>query len=496
MNEKIQEIFCKYSYNENHMNLKDFKRLINDYNLFNKYQIEPIYSKHCVFGKFNTNSLTFALKDIAKRKNVQYENIVNDIITKMNEDEIKKINKKKEIIIEKNIEKNLKTNEQKKPLEKVKELLEDMCFMGSAMKKEIIEEKKKNPEKFIPITEAIKEDKKNINFCLGLLAQNLENMGITTAIEKNANKDEKSVKSSEMVIQFIMNGMIDKKKYDLHFDFGAKRNNELLTNIEEQEKFHKKLTKALSQEFQIEEENIIITNPQKGSYNVQVIFLNEDSDKNIDMPKFQEKCKNYKQFEELCYLRDIREILIMEGCKLSSNMLDPAGNRSSGWAVDEQRGGYDYIPPEGWMGFGLKVTGKFDNGNDDWLAANGNPNEWAVAYHAVGTRIIKKLEEAVGNIAKSGFKIGPRQKYKDSVNEKGETIGKGVYCSPDPKVLEAYAKSSKSETTIDGKKYMMGFMMRVKPDKINIPIEEPDYWVLNGTTDEMRPYKILIKENN
>ena len=40
----------------------------------------------------------------------------------------------------------------------------------------------------------------------------------------------------------------------------------------------------------------------------------------------------------------------------------------------------------------------------------------------------------------------------------------------------------------------MGFMMRVKPDKIRYPKEKKDYWVLNPTTDEMRPYRILVKE--
>ena len=50
-------------------------------------------------------------------------------------------------------------------------------------------------------------------------------MGITTAIEKNPsdNKD-----SANTVLEFITNGMIDKKKYDFHFDLGDKRNEELL----------------------------------------------------------------------------------------------------------------------------------------------------------------------------------------------------------------------------------------------------------------------------
>ena len=66
-----------------------------------------------------------------------------------------------------------------------------------------------------------------------------------------------------------------------------------------------------------------------------------------------------------------------------------------------------------------------------------------------------------------------------------------VYCSPDPSVMDSYAKYS--STNINGKTYKMGFMMRVKPDKIRISGNTKNYWVLNGTTDEMRPYRIMIK---
>ena len=57
--------------------------------------------------------------------------------------------------------------------------------------------------------------------------------------------------------------------------------------------------------------------------------------------------------------------------------------------------------------------------------------------------------------------------------------------------MDSYAKYS--NTNIKGKNFKMGFMMRVKPDKIRISQSKPDYWVLNGTTDEMRPYRIMIK---
>ena len=37
-------------------------------------------------------------------------------------------------------------------------------------------------------------------------------------------------------------------------------------------------------------------------------------------------------------------------------------------------------------------------------------------------------------------------------------------------------------------------MLRVKPNKIRCPVDRKDYWVLNGTDDEIRPYGILIKK--
>ena len=65
----------------------------------------------------------------------------------------------------------------------------------------------------------------------------------------------------------------------------------------------------------------------------------------------------------------------MGGVKLTRNLLDPAGNRNSGWAVGEKRGGKDYDSPQGWNGIGLKVKGKYDNGDDTWIGMNNSPQE-------------------------------------------------------------------------------------------------------------------------
>ena len=53
------------------------------------------------------------------------------------------------------------------------------------------------------------------------------------------------------------------------------------------------------------------------------------------------------------------------------------------WAHGESRGGRTYNPPDGWIGFGLNVINKYDNRNNDWLACDGRPGEWCVAFHLV-----------------------------------------------------------------------------------------------------------------
>ena len=418
------------------------------------------------------------------------DNLTNEFIKTINPELAKEKTereKEKKIIIDNFIKGN---NQNKK-----NEILEDMCKMGCIMKKEIIEKKKNNSKKLISIENALSDKKNKQIFCLGVLAQNLENMGIVTAIEKKSNNDEYSQNASNTILQFITNGLISKNKYNFHFDFGEQRNNELLTNKVEQKKFNDKLRKKLSIEYNIPENQIILTNPQKGSYEIQVIFETDEFNHTdiLDMDKFRARCKNDNNFKELCQLKQIHKSLIMEGCMLSQNMLDSEGNRESGWEIGGKRGGYPYTPPQGWKGFGLKVKGKYDGGNDDWIACNGNSNEWAVAYHGTGTGLGMTLEQATHNIVVGGFKPGGRQAYQydDDANHPGQKVGKGVYCSPNPGVMNSYAQTAKN----NGKTYKMGFMMRVKPDKIRYSNSKKDYWVLDGTTEQIRPYRILIKED-
>jgi len=52
-------------------------------------------------------------------------------------------------------------------------------------------------------------------------------------------------------MQFLVNGMSDKSKYDLHFELGDEKNSQLLNDEEERRKFHDKLRKKLSKEYKL-----------------------------------------------------------------------------------------------------------------------------------------------------------------------------------------------------------------------------------------------------
>ena len=124
----------------------------------------------------------------------------NTIEKKKNEEEKNRIfEKQKEFRIQE------ESNVYKK--EETKVILEDMCIIGTIMKKEIIEEKKNNPDKFIPTEQALQETNNKQIFCLGILSQSLENCGIVTAIEKNPSSDVQSQDASNTILQFITNGL-------------------------------------------------------------------------------------------------------------------------------------------------------------------------------------------------------------------------------------------------------------------------------------------------
>ena len=235
---------------------------------------------------------------------------------------------------------------------------------------------------------------------------------------------------------------------------------------------------------------MIITFPQKGSIKVQVIFQSDEFN-NLDLNEFKANFEKDDEFEELKNLKEIHTDVIMGACKLTKNMLDPRGNRNEGWTIGEYRGNKPYNPPLGWTGIGLKVFDKYED--NTWIGMDNSQGEWCVAYHGVGrdnkSDDVKKI---TGLIYKGAFKSGKNQAHSecDDQYHPGKKVGEGVYCTPTIETAEEYSGFS----TINGINYKTVLMVRVKPEAIRGCEDSEDYWVVNGTTDEIRPYRILYKK--
>ena len=212
-------------------------------------------------------------KDMLKRQ----EELRNNI-----NPQIQQIKKPEEIEKEKN--------------DKLNQILEDMCIYGNTAKEKIIEEKQKNPEKFIPTNKALEKGKEDPElFALGLIASILEKNEIETAIvnddyiKKEKEKENIKVMSKEEIqkqiekeeqedneaitsLQFLTNGWIGKKKYDLSFDFDDNKVNDILFDPIEYNNFKEKLKNKICKDYNVPKDKIIVTFPQIGSLQVQVIF--------------------------------------------------------------------------------------------------------------------------------------------------------------------------------------------------------------------------------
>ena len=79
-------------------------------------------------------------------------------------------------------------------------------------------------------------------------------------------------------------------------------------------------------------------------------------------------------------------------------MFDNIGDQlNDGWERNGKRGPpnylMDYIPPIGYKGYGLKVKGLYDNGDDTWLGYTNEVGEWYIAYHGTSGTVAKNILE-------------------------------------------------------------------------------------------------------
>ena len=246
------------------------------------------------------------------------------------------------------------------------------------------------------------------------------------------------------------------------------------------------MKKKICAEFKINNDDIIIDFPQEENPIAHLAFINNEFN-NLNANDIESKLKNDNnnnnddEYSEFKNLKSIIEEQLINECILSTNILDPKGNNFNNWGINENRGNKPYDPPLGWIGIGLKVMGLYDKGDNSWISMDNNNSEWCVAYCNIGGKI-KKYEN----------KTSRKNIHKDheDINHAGKTIGEGIFCTPKIKIAENFARIVK----IDNKYYKILFMVRVKENAIRQCKHLNDFYVVNGNSEEIRPYRILYKE--
>ena len=168
-----------------------------------------------------------------------------------------------------------------------------------------------------------------------------------------------------------------------------------------------------------------VTDPVEAIEKIRNEISKKDYDEIIDLSII---CDNEFQINFFMPNQDFDNIIIKltefsKSQYVNSHILYPdnfdvRGNKMPfEYSKEQRRGNMKYIPPLGWIGIGLNITGY-----PDWEIRCGHCNkegEWCVAYH--GTDI-----ENAKNIIIEGLKPGKRQAYKDRIDKEGDKIGEGV----------------------------------------------------------------------
>ena len=173
-----------------------------------------------IYFKINDRQLDQRSNDTLKDLNISNDSTINvSWVQKPSSDQEKMIENSKK---RQNNMRKKRRNQREKLLQEpendpVKDTLIDMAMIGSGMKSKINEGL--NEGKYISSDEAIEKKDSDKHFlALGLMAKYLEYLKIEAVIEKDSDEtDERTLNFANISLQFLVNGMINYRKYSLKF---------------------------------------------------------------------------------------------------------------------------------------------------------------------------------------------------------------------------------------------------------------------------------------
>ena len=93
--------------------------------------------------------------------------------------------------------------------------------------------------------------------------------------------------------------------------------------------------------------DIVISDPRKGPYKISAIIKQSNFNELTGEQLFNSLKKNI----DYTGIQKVEKTILLNGCKLNRVMLDPSGDRSTGWGIGEMRGDLQKV--------GLGMVSKF-----------------------------------------------------------------------------------------------------------------------------------------
>ena len=354
--------------------------------------------------------------------------------------------------------------------------LEKKFEYATALDKYIQNEIKTEKNNLITPNEAMYYIENNIIRFFGYFGSETSYRNINTFIEKTSTNNV----LREISFKILASGLATQKVYKLII-----QDEDLKIKLDEEdgawENYIQDLKTKISNGFNILEDDIYFFCPKYDKYEISLIIYNKTIK---DFEDFLRN-KNLKFFTSLLLNNIILSPCIFDEnyCKLDNN-----------WTKRNSiRGGKVYHPPYGWYGISLKVLNKYNRKNSIWLGKQNLNGEWPIAYHAIGNGNVfdKILDILNGDLKNEETKLYKNYKNKENNKDKYPNCGEGIYCCPDINDVEKLA--DKTSFGFYNTKFQFVLMVRVNPNKIRSPGGEPICWILNGTEEEIRPYRLLFK---
>ena len=404
------------------------------------------------------------IRELKRQKEIEEE--------EFNEEDIKKLEKKMKRDLDSILQREYLLSEKEK--EDNDNFLEKLEYIAE-VEKYIQNEIKINKDDNLILTDDTENFEDNVLIkILGYIGSELSLKNIKAYIEIKPTKE----KLREIIFKILVSGLATQQVFTIVLD------NEdyqiiFYQNIEKWFSYLENIKGRISNIFNISQDNIYFFNHNLNTFEADLLIYNQN------LYKLENILKNYN-------LLAVKHILLSE-IILSPNIfnINFCKNENEWPENNLKRGGKKYYPPYGLIGVALKIDHKYDKNNNVWLGKKNKEGEWPVAYLGI----------AKGNVFKKILSVINNSLIKDSENfikniEKIQNKfifgGEDVYVTPNIKNAIEHADIIK----LGGNDFKFKFviMARVNPNKIRSHIGLKEGWILRGNNEEIRPYRLLIKE--